>query len=145
MGVQFNLSRQKVKSSQHDHNSYLLCASALNSCIVVMIISSSTIHRTRHHGVNNVLRSSLLSHVLLELKDPCVVGICADALKRVEPDKHVQVKNGLTSARYPVELVESFLMVVREDLRGNEELSDVAVLLSWTVATQRLLGRRRFC
>ena len=44
-----------------------------------------------------------------------------------EPDRHVQVKNGLSSARYPVELVESVLSVVREDLRGNEELLDVAV------------------
>ena len=44
----------------------------------------------------------------------------------VEPDKHVQVKNGLTSARYLVELVESFPKVIREDLRCNEELSDLA-------------------
>ena len=46
--------------------------------------------------------------------------------KRVEPDRHVRVKSGLASARYPVVLLESFLKVVREDLRGNEELSDVA-------------------
>ena len=37
----------------------------------------------------------------------------------------MQVKHGLASARYPVELVESFRKVVREDLRDNEELSDV--------------------
>ena len=43
-----------------------------------------------------------------------------------EPKKHVEVKNGLASARYPAELVESFLRVVREDLRGCEELSIVA-------------------
>ena len=40
--------------------------------------------------------------------------------------RHVQVKSGLASARYLVELVLSFLKVMREDLRGNEELSDVA-------------------
>ena len=39
-----------------------------------------------------------------------------------EPDRHVQVQNGLTSARYPVESVESFLRVVR----GSEGLSNVA-------------------
>ena len=44
----------------------------------------------------------------------------------VELDRHVQVKNVLVSAWYLVELVESFLKVVREELRGNEELSDVA-------------------
>ena len=43
-----------------------------------------------------------------------------------EPDWHVQVKNGLASARYLVEFVESFLRVVREDLPGSEELSNVA-------------------
>ena len=88
---------------------------------------------------------------VFELKDPRVVGICrrdksreptswltnhphlADALEKwlesvsgVELDRQVQVKNGRASVRYPVELVESFLMVVREDLRGNEEPSDVA-------------------
>ena len=36
------------------------------------------------------------------------------------------MKNGLASARYLVELVEAFVRVVREDRRGNEELSDVA-------------------
>ena len=44
----------------------------------------------------------------------------------VEQDRHVLVKNRLTSARYPVELLEYFLGVTREDLGGNEELSDVA-------------------
>ena len=34
------------------------------------------------------------------------------------------MQSGLTSARYLVELVESFLKVIREDFRGNEELSD---------------------
>ena len=43
-----------------------------------------------------------------------------------EPDRHVQVKNGKASAPGPVELLESFLRVVREDLRGGEELSNVA-------------------
>ena len=33
-----------------------------------------------------------------------------------EQDRHTQVKKGLASARYPVELVESFPRVVREDL-----------------------------
>ena len=114
-----------------------------------------------------------LSQVFLQLKDPCVVGIClsgesvfmreptswltnhpdfANALEKwhasvsaVEPDKHVQVKNGLTSARYPVELVESFPNVIREDLRCNEELSDCGNILSWTAGTRRLLGRGRLC
>ena len=34
--------------------------------------------------------------------------------------------SGLASGRHDVELVGSFLKVIREDLRGNEELSDVA-------------------
>ena len=38
------------------------------------------------------------------------------------------MKNGLASALYPVELVESFLKVVRDDLPGNEELLYVASL-----------------
>ena len=57
----------------------------------------------------------------------------ADALEtqrgrvsEVELDRHVNVKNGLASARYLVELVESFLNVTWEDLRGNEEVSDAA-------------------
>ena len=32
---------------------------------------------------------------------------------RVEPDKHMLVENGLESARYLVELVKSFLKVIR--------------------------------
>ena len=35
-------------------------------------------------------------------------------------------RESVSGARYPVELVESSLKVVREDLRGNRELSDVA-------------------
>ena len=42
-----------------------------------------------------------------------------------EPDCLAQVKNGSASALCPVELVESFLRVVREDLRASEELSNV--------------------
>ena len=60
------------KSSQHDHTSYLLYVNALNRCIVT--ISSLNIHRTRHHGMNCVLRCSLPSQVFKELKDLCVVG-----------------------------------------------------------------------
>ena len=40
----------------------------------------------------------------------------------VEPDRHVQVKSGFASARNLVEMVESFLRVVREDLRSGEAL-----------------------
>ena len=86
-----------------------------------------------------------------ELNDPLVVGTwtceptswltdhpdLADVLETwresvsgVEPYSHPQVKNGLASARYPAELVESSLRVVREDLRGNEEFSGVAALSS---------------
>ena len=42
-----------------------------------------------------------------------------------EPDRDMQVKKGSASARYPVELVESFLRVVREDLRGSDEIPNV--------------------
>ena len=38
----------------------------------------------------------------------------------MEPDRHVQVKSGLTSAQYPVELVESFLKVIRQELRATK-------------------------
>ena len=57
-----------------------------------------------------------------------------------EPDKHVQVKKYLASARYPVELVEYCPRVVREGLRGNEELSDVA---AHKIAWQRTLEMER--
>ena len=40
----------------------------------------------------------------------------------------MQVKSGLALVRYPLELVESFLGVLREDPRGDEELSNVAAL-----------------
>ena len=91
--------------------------------------------------------------MLSETKAPCVAGICcpgesgfvrepvslltnhlhfAHALEQwrestsgTEPDWHAQVKNGLASAPCPVELVESFLRVVRDDLRASEELSNV--------------------
>ena len=43
-----------------------------------------------------------------------------------EPDWHVQVKSGSARTRYLVKLVKFFLRVVREDLRGREELSKVA-------------------
>ena len=43
-----------------------------------------------------------------------------DSVSGIEPDRHEQVKNGLASARHLVGLVESFLRVVREDLRGDE-------------------------
>ena len=39
-------------------------------------------------------------------------------------------KNGLASARCPVELVESFLKVVRQDLRASEELSNVTAFVA---------------
>ena len=56
---------------------------------------------------------SLQCHVLLKKKGPCVAGICcrvlAQALEQwrgsasgIEPDRHVQVKDGLASARYRV-------------------------------------------
>ena len=51
-----------------------------------------------------------------------------ESVSGVELDRHTQVKSGLASARYPVDLVESFLKVIREDFRGNEKLSDVAAL-----------------
>ena len=49
-----------------------------------------------------------------------------ESVSAVELDKNVQVNTGLASARYLVDLVESFVKVSRDDLRGNEELSDVA-------------------
>ena len=49
-----------------------------------------------------------------------------ESVSGVELDRHAQVKNGSASARYLVELVESFLKIIREDLRGNRELSDAA-------------------
>ena len=84
-------------------------------------------------------------------KDPCVAGICCranlpvswltnhpdlaqelqhwrESASGTEADTHVQVNNGLASARYPVELVESFLRVVREDFQGSEELSSLTAL-----------------
>ena len=100
--------------------------------------------------MSRVFRSSL-PRVFYELNDPLVVGTwtceptswltnhpdLADVLETwresvsgVEPDRHAKVKNGLASARYPAELVESSLRVVREDLRGNEELFDVVALSS---------------
>ena len=97
-----------------------------------------------NRGDHLIFESPLHDQVFQTLKDPCVPGICcrgesgfgrepvswvtnhpdlAEVLEQwrasvsgVEPDRHVQVKNGLTSVRYPVELVESFLRVVREDL-----------------------------
>ena len=61
-----------------------------------------------------------------------------------EPKKHVEVKNGLASARYPVELVESFLRVVREDLRGCEELSNVAALSAGPLPHEYCLAEEIF-
>ena len=102
--------------------------------------------------MSRVFRSSL-PRVFYELNDPLVVGTwtceptswltnhpdLADVLETwresvsgVEPDRHAQVKNGLASARYPAELVESSLRVVREDLRGNEELFGCGSILIWT-------------
>ena len=46
--------------------------------------------------------------------------------------------SGLEPTRFLVELVESFLKVVREDLRGNEELSVAGSILNVTkIAWQR--------
>ena len=60
-----------------------------------------------------------------------------ESVSGVEPDRHVQVNNELESARYLVGLVDSFLKVFREDLRGNEELSDVAAFSAGPIAWQR--------
>ena len=95
-----------------------------------MITSSSNIHRTRHHGMNRAFGSSLLSQVfflggnegptcrwhLLSGESGCVREPTSwftnhpdfsDALQKwresisgVEPDRHVQVKNGLASPRW---------------------------------------------
>ena len=65
MGAQFHWSRERVKSSQHDLTSFLLCANAVNRCIVVSA-ASSNIHRTRHHGMKRVFRSSLFNQVFVE-------------------------------------------------------------------------------
>ena len=95
----------------------------------------------------------LVAEVFFESKDPCVAGICYQgepgfmrepvswltnhpllALEQwrentsgAEPDRPAQVKNGLASARYLVELVESFLRVVPEDVRGARRLSGIFV------------------
>ena len=47
----------------------------------------------------------------------------AERVLGTEPDRHVQLKGGLAAAQYPVEWVEAFLKVIREDVRGSEELS----------------------
>ena len=83
LGTQFLWSQKTRKSAQHDHISYLLCGNALNRCIVVAS-PSLNIHRTRLHGINSVLSSSLLSQVFFELMDQWVVGICDWAIIWIE-------------------------------------------------------------
>ena len=56
-------SPQRTKSSQHDLISHLLCARALDRCIVV-ISSSSNIRRTRRPGMSYVLTSLLYDQVI---------------------------------------------------------------------------------
>ena len=51
-----------------------------------------------------------------------VFGKGSESVPGGELDRHVQVKHGMTSAPYSVELVESFLKLIRADFR----LSDVA-------------------
>ena len=108
----------------------------------------------RHHGMNRVFRSSLLCQVFFELKThvslASAVGriwICERTCIAVDESSRprrcarertrkcfwsrawqarASEKNGLVSAQYPVELAESFLKAIREDLRGNEKLSNVA-------------------
>ena len=68
-----------------------------------------------------------------------------DNTSGAEKDRHVQVKNGLASARHLVELVESFLRVVREEIRGGEEHSNVAAFSAGPSSPRRLSGRRNLC
>ena len=52
-------SQMRFQSSQHDPISYLLCTNALNRCIVV-ITSSSNIHRTRYPGMKLCVQKLVL-------------------------------------------------------------------------------------
>ena len=62
-----------------------------------------------------------------------------DSVPGDELDRHMQVINALAAARYLVELVGSFLEEVRADLRGNEELSDVAAFSAGPLAEDALV------
>ena len=67
-----------------------------------------------------------------------------ESVSGIEPDRHVQVMSGLASVRYPLELVESFLGVLREDPRGDEELSNVAVLTAGPSPHENCLAEEIF-
>ena len=54
------------------------------------------------------------------------------------------MKNGLASARYPVELVASFLRVVREDFRGDEELRNMAAFTAGSSQHEDCLAEENF-
>ena len=114
-GIHAKRPEERMFPSQQDHISDLLCVIALNRCIVVTI-SSLNIHRTRLllSGKSGFLRGPGSAR---EMVRKCVGG---------EPDSHVPMQNGLALARYLLDLVESFPKLIREDLRGQEELSDVA-------------------
>ena len=72
---QFSWSLQRVQSSQHDLISHLQCAKDLNGCIIVVITSSSNIHRTRRLGMYCVFASPL--HDLAILYLTCsLLGAC---------------------------------------------------------------------
>ena len=101
-----------------------------------MTTSSSNILQTRLHEENIALKNSVLGHTWSELDGhaslaPAVGPMpnhprLAEALEKLrdsvsgkEFDRHLQEKSSL-SAQYLVELVESILKVVRQDLGGVE-------------------------
>ena len=61
-----------------------------------------------------------------------------ESVSGVETDRHVRVKNGLASVLVSCGVGGVFPEVIREDLRSNEELSDVAAFS----AGPRLCRRR---
>ena len=121
----------------HYFMSYSLRLNVLNRCIVVNK-SPSNIHQMRLRGENaaftegpmcrwHVLsgKSGFVREVTSWLTNHPglaeALGKWCESVSGDELDRHGQVKSGLTSARYLVELVESAL----KDFRGSEELSDV--------------------
>ena len=124
-GNQSSWSLQGVQSSQHDLISHLVCANALNRCIVV-ITSSTSIHRTRRLGNENCVQKLVAQASVSGVEGPMcrwhllsgepgftrelvswltnhphlaqVLDQWREHAFGAEPDRHVQVKNRLTSA-----------------------------------------------
>ena len=115
MGAQSHWSREKVKSSQHDHISHLLRATALNKCIVVIPHLRTRIRApTYEHTVGVLVTMSTLTSHCKVLRD----HVFTEAPKELclDPSQCLRLKRVWYATR---DAGQAFEFAVRDDFKVN--------------------------